>query len=278
MAEFTYGFLGAGRMATALARGFVSSGQVPTGRILGSDPHPQALEEFARTSGGRPVPDNKTLLESAQVIILAVKPQQVSEVLTPLAGTWTKNHLVVSIAAGITLETLETLVGGVPRVVRVMPNTPCLVGRGASAFCLGSAATAEDALLVERLLSAVGLAEQVPEKLMDAVTGLSGSGPAFVYLMIEALADGGVRMGLPRATAQRLAAQTVEGAAALVLSSGEHPGVLKDQVASPGGTTIAGLQTLEDRAVRGALIAAVQQATERSTQLKAAFHVDVPRR
>ncbi len=156
---------------------------------------------------------------------------------------------------------------GSGRVIRVMPNTPALVGQGASAYAMGSGASEADAKLAETLLNSVGLARKVDEKLLDAVTGLSGSGPAFVYLMIEALSDGGVRMGLPRDLATTLAAQTLLGAAQMVVTTGDHPGVLKDRVTSPGGTTIAGLQVLEDRGVRGALIGAVEAATRRSMEL-----------
>jgi pyrroline-5-carboxylate reductase len=166
----------------------------------------------------------------------------------------------------VTLARLEAGLGS-SRVIRVMPNTPCLVGSSAAAYSLGSAATKSDGELVEQFLHSVGIAVRVDEKLLDAVTGLSGSGPAFVYLMIEALSDGGVRAGLPRDIATQLAAQTVRGAAEMVLQTGQHPGVLKDQVASPGGTTIAGLQALEERGVRGALMAAVEAAARRSREL-----------
>ena len=158
-------------------------------------------------------------------------------------------------------------VGQAVRLVRVMPNTPCLVGQGACGFCLGEKATDDDGRLVEQLLQSVGLAYQVEEKLLDAVTGLSGSGPAFVYTIIEALSDGGVRMGLPRQVATALAAQTVRGAAEMVLATGEHTGALKDRVTSPGGTTIAGIQALESGGLRAALMAAVEAATRRSTEL-----------
>jgi pyrroline-5-carboxylate reductase len=176
-------------------------------------------------------------------------------------------HLIVSIAAGISLRQLADSLGSERRLVRVMPNMPCLVGASASGYAPGESATPEDVNLVDRLLNAVGRAFRLPEHLLDAVTGLSGSGPAFVYVMIEALSDGGVRMGLPREVATALAAQTVFGAAKMVLETGAHPAVLKDMVASPGGTTIAGLHALEQRGLRLALMDAVEAATRRSIEL-----------
>jgi pyrroline-5-carboxylate reductase len=212
------------------------------------------------------------VVRGSDCVWLAVKPSQMGNVLAELAGELTAKHLVVSVAAGVTLTTIATALGNGPlgngpRLVRVMPNTPCLVGQGASAFSLGPGADEADGRTIGRLLESVGRAMRVEEKLLDAVTGLSGSGPAFVYLMIEALSDGGVRMGLPREVAQTLAAQTVRGAAEMVLSSGRHPAVLKDEVTSAGGTTIAGLQVLEAAAVRGAMMAAVEAATRRSIEL-----------
>jgi len=184
-----------------------------------------------------------------------------------LQGKIAGEKLLVSVAAGIRLATLADRFGKGLRLVRVMPNTPCLIGQGACAYCLGEHATAEDGQLVKQLLQSVGIAYEVEEKLLDAVTGLSGSGPAFVYIMIEALSDGGVRMGLPRNVATALAAQTVRGAAEMVTVTGEHPGVLKDRVASPGGTTMAGLQALESGGLRAALMAAVEAATRRAGEL-----------
>jgi len=175
--------------------------------------------------------------------------------------------LLVSIAAGVPLETFRQSLGSGRRLVRVMPNTPALVGSGASAFALGGTATEDDAKLVEEMLSTVGIAVQVPENLLDAVTGLSGSGPAYGYQIIEALSDGGVRAGLQRASATKLAAQTLLGAARMVLETGEHPGALKDAVTSPGGTTIAGLYALETGGLRGILMDAVATAAERSRKL-----------
>lgn len=262
-----FGFIGAGRMATALAKGLVSAGIAPANSIVAADPLAAAGESFAKVTGGRIVSSNLDVAAAVEVLFLCVKPQQMIDVLAGLRGHVSDKHLVISVAAGISLGALHGGLGHGPRLVRVMPNTPCLVGQGASGFCLGAGATNDDAALVERLLSSVGRAQRVDEKLLDAVTGLSGSGPAFAFVMIEALADAGVRVGLPRNVAQTLAAQTLLGAAQMVLNTGEHPAALKDQVASPGGTTIAGLAALESRGLRGALIAAVEAATARAQEL-----------
>ncbi len=261
------GFIGAGQMATALAQGLVRAGLASAGQLVASDPLLEARARFEQATGARVTADNVEVVASSDVLFLAVKPQQMSGVLRQLRGHISPHTLVVSIAAGIRLAVLAEALGAGVRLVRVMPNTPCLVARGACAYCLGQHATPDDGRLVQQMLEAVGIAFQVEEKLLDAVTGLSGSGPAFVYVMIEALSDGGVRMGLPRSMATALAAQTVRGAAEMVLLGGEHPAVLKDRVASPGGTTIAGLQALEAGAVRAALMAAVEAATRRSVEL-----------
>jgi pyrroline-5-carboxylate reductase len=267
MANETVGFVGAGQMARALARGIVDAGLVAAEQLAAFDTSQDAVGTFVSiVPGCRLVSSNRQLAQQCQVIILAVKPQQVPLVLAELKPALTARHLLISVAAGVTLDRL-TVESGTQRVIRVMPNMPCLVGQGASAYSLGSAATADDAAWVDSMLRAVGGTCQLDESLLDAVTGLSGSGPAFVYVMIEALSDGGVRMGLPRDVATRLAAQTVAGAAEMVLASGEHPGILKDRVASPGGTTIAGLQALEDHGVRSGLMAAVVAATRRSQEL-----------
>ena len=267
MIQQRIGFIGAGQMATALGQGFVKAGLVDGQKILASDPLPEARQRFTAATGATAMADNGCIAAEAEVIFLATKPQHTAKVLAELRGKIDGRQLVVSIAAGVPIAALSRGLGGGVRFIRVMPNTPCLVGLGACCYCLGEKATPDDAQLVQQLLSAVGIAFPVEEKLLDAVTGLSGSGPAFVYLMIEALSDGGVRMGLPRAVATALAAQTVRGSAEMVLSTREHPAVLKDRVASPGGTTIAGLQALEDGAVRSALIAAVEAATLRSIEL-----------
>jgi pyrroline-5-carboxylate reductase len=273
MSRHRYGFIGAGRMATALARGFVASGLAVADEIVASDVSSVATEEFRRVTGSRVAESNPKVAAESDVVFLAVKPQQMAQVLGDLHGTLTSRHLVASIAAGVPLVALTAGLGAGPRLVRIMPNTPCLVGRGASAYCLGPGATKVDGELVGRLLAAVGQAHEVDERLMDAVTGLSGSGPAFVYVIIEALSDGGVQMGLPRDVASALAAETVRGAAELVLSTGQHPSVLKDAVASPGGTTIAGLAALEAGGVRAALMSAVVAATRRAAELGAAIAI-----
>jgi pyrroline-5-carboxylate reductase len=261
------GFLGAGKMATALARGFIRAGLVGTEDVMASDPSEAARSAFGQEVGSATLAANAPILEFAEVVILAVKPDQVPKVLVEVQDLFEPSHLLISIAAGAPLAKLEAWFKEGTRVIRGMPNTPALVGTSATAFALGKAASAQDAELAYKLFSAVGLAFQVKESLLDAVTGLSGSGPAYVYLVIEALSDGGVATGLPRDIATRLAAQTVFGAARMVLETGLHPGVLKDMVASPGGTTIEGLHALESGGVRGHLINAVRAAAEKSRKL-----------
>lgn len=275
MRNVNLGLIGAGQMARALAAGFARSGLLAPAQIVASDPVAAARESFASQIPGVRIADsNAAVAAAADVLLLAVKPQQMPGVLADLRDHLTARHLIVSIAAGVRIAQIsEGLASAArsapPRIVRVMPNTPCLVGESASAYCGGGGATTADLQLVGELLGSVGKACQVDEKQLDAVTGLSGSGPAFVYVLIEALSDGGVRMGLPRELASSLAAQTVLGAAKMVLATGEHPAVLKDRVASPGGTTIAGLQALEAAGFRSALIAAVEAATRRSIELGA---------
>jgi pyrroline-5-carboxylate reductase len=268
-AALTVGFIGAGQMATALAKGFIAAQSVPAGSIVACDVFPEAGQRFVEQTGARIVGSIREVAAGANIVFLAVKPQHMNQALVELHDVIRLHHLVISIAAGISLKTMAAGLGDYARLIRVMPNTPSLVGCGASAFSRGSQATNDDAVLVQRLLSNVGLAVEVPEKLLDAVTGLSGSGPAYVYQIIEALSDGGVRMGLPRETATKLAAQTVLGAAQMVLTTGQHPGALKDAVTSPGGTTIAGLHALERGGLRGVLMDAVEAATERARELDA---------
>jgi pyrroline-5-carboxylate reductase len=262
------GFIGAGRMATALGKGCVEAGLVPAGGVLASDPVDAARQKFAAELPGiKLADDNAAVLAGASTIVLAVKPQMMNDVLAGIKAHVTADHLLVSIAAGVTLKRLAAALPPGTRLVRVMPNTPCLIAMGASCFSRGPAATDADAALVEQLLTSVGRAYEVEEPLLDAVTGLSGSGPAFVYTAIEALAAGGAAMGLPPELALELAAQTAAGAAAMVLQTGLSPAQLRDQVTSPGGTTVAGLEALRERDGAGAFRAAVGAATRRSIEL-----------
>jgi pyrroline-5-carboxylate reductase len=265
--QLSMGFLGAGKMATALAKGFVKAGIVSADRIIAGDVSEAACAAFAKEVGAKTAASNPDVVKSAEILILAVKPDQVSGVLAEIRQSFTEKHLLISIAAGVTLAKLEAGLGAGTRLVRVMPNTPALVGASATAFAPGKSALPADADLAQRLFSAVGVAFQVKESLLDAVTGLSGSGPAYVYQFIEALSDGGVASGLPRDIATKLAAQTVLGAAKMVLETGQHPGALKDMVASPGGTTIEGLHELEKGKLRGTVMSAVRAAAEKSRKL-----------
>ena len=264
--RYTLGFLGAGRMATAMALGLVRAGLARPDELIASDPEAASRNAFAQATGATAVADNRQTA-GATTLVVAVKPPLVGEVLGAIRDLVTSEHLVVSIAAGVTLAQLETALPSGTRVVRVMPNTAAVVGASATAYAPGAACVAGDAERVERLFSSVGLALRVSERLLDGVTGLSGSGPAYGYVMIEALSDGGVAAGLPRDVATRLAAQTLLGAARMVLETGLHPGALKDQVASPGGTTIEGLHELERAGVRAGLMSAVRAAAARSQAL-----------
>ncbi len=266
-AKLTIGFLGAGKMATALAKGFIRAGLVSARDVLAGDPSPHAGSSFAKETGGATTTSNIEVVDFARVVFLAVKPDQVNSVLAQIRGHFTEKHLLLSIAAGVPLAKLEAGLNSGARVIRVMPNTPALVGASASAFALGQSAQPQDGELAQRMLCSVGAAFQLRESLLDAVTGLSGSGPAYVYLVIEALSDGGVAAGLPRDVATKLAAQTVLGSAKMVLETGSHPGALKDMVTSPGGTTIEGLHELEKGKLRGTLMSAVRAAAEKARKL-----------
>lgn len=267
MSKTQVGFIGTGQMARALARGFVASQCLPADAIWGADCLESSRAAFAREIPGSHVgPANREVIRACSCVFLAVKPQSMSEVLAELRGECNQ-ILLVSIAAGVSTRQIVDASGS-SRVIRVMPNMACLVGQGASGFCRGPGATDDDSILVARLLQTVGKCWELPESQLHAVTGLSGSGPAFVFQFIEALSDGGVLAGLPRSVATALAAQTVYGAAQSVLQTGEHPAELKDRVASPAGTTIAGLRELEQGALRGTVINAVQAATTRSRQLE----------
>jgi pyrroline-5-carboxylate reductase len=261
------GFIGAGRMATAMVQGLIRSRITTPERIVASDVVEEAREALADMTKVKVYPENKRVAEHSDILFLAVKPQVMAEVLLELKPLLSAKQLVVSVAAGVTLTQLAALLGNKVRLVRVMPNTPILVGAGATGFCLGPKATFEDADLVQQMLGTLGKAIEVPERLMDAVTGLSASGPAYVSVIIEALADGGVRAGLTREIASQLAMQTVYGTAKMLLETGLHPAMLKDMVASPGGTTIAGLHALERGGLRCALMDAISAAAQRAGEL-----------
>lgn len=259
------GFIGAGAMGSTLLKGLLAGGFQPE-KLYVADADKRRLEEFAVNYGVR-VEDNAGVARQTEAVFLAVKPQDMGEALDGIREYITPRHLLVSVAAGISTAFIEERIGIQCPVVRVMPNTPCLVREGAMVVSGGNYATQDDVDMVMRWLSPLGQVHAAPEKLMDAVTGLSGSGPAYVYLFIEALADGGVLAGLPRPLAAKLAAQTVLGAARMVMESGQHPALLREQVTSPGGTTAAGLLELEDGKLRSALIKAVKAAAERSKEL-----------
>ncbi|KAB1222242.1 Pyrroline-5-carboxylate reductase [Morella rubra] len=252
-------------MAESIARGVVQSGVLPPSRISTSHSNPvrrKAFESFGVTV----LPSNDAVVEDSDVVIFSVKPQVVKGVVLQLKPLLSRKKLLVSVAAGIKLKDLEEWAGQ-SRFVRVMPNTPSAVGEAATVLSLGGSATEEDADLIAKLFGSVGKIWRVDEKLLDAVTGLSASGPAYVYLAIEALADGGVAAGLPRELAMGLASQTVLGAASMASKTGKHPGQLKDEVTSPGGTTIAGIHELEKGGFRGTLMNAVVAAAKRSREL-----------
>lgn len=269
--EQKIGFIGGGNMAGALLRGLIQAGLSRPELLRVSDPSAEQRRRLEEELGVETSDDNRSVASASDVVVLSVKPQVLEGVLTELsAGATTPDatgKLWVSVVAGVTTRRIEDALGGAPRVVRSMPNTPALVGAGATALARGAHATKEDLRLAGELFGSVGQTTVLDEGHLDAITGLSGSGPAYVMLVIEALSDGGVRAGLPRAVATAFAAQTVYGAAKLLLESQQHPAQLKDAVTSPGGTTIAGLEELERLGVRGALMAAVGAATRRSREL-----------
>ncbi|MCF6154778.1 MAG: pyrroline-5-carboxylate reductase [Candidatus Brocadia sp.] len=267
MVKEKIGFIGGGKMGEALSKGIINAKLNTPDNIMVSDVIAERCKLLNKEIGIKTTQNNKDVVSFADVIILAIKPQMMNEVLSNLKNDITPRHLVVSIAAGIPIRFIESRLQAGIRIIRVMPNTPCLIGASATAFALGKCATDADGQLVFHLFNAVGRVFQLDEKYLDAVTGLSGSGPAYVYMFIEALSDGGVKMGLPRDVATILAAQTVLGAAKMVLETGQHPAQLKDAVTSPGGTTIEGISKLEDSGLRSAMINAVEAATLKSKKL-----------
>jgi len=264
------GFIGAGAMAEALIKGLIKAGASPT-QLLASDVLPSRLALLHSQYGIKVANSNVEVLCQSDIVILAVKPQNISSVLQEIAGCAMNGGqmpLLVSIAAGITLAYIEQLLPLPYPLVRAMPNTPSIVGAGATAISAGKHAKPEHLRQARSVFEAVGIVVSIPETQIDAVTGLSGSGPAYGYLIIEALIDAGVKVGLPRGIAKELAVQTLFGAAKMVAETEQHPAVLKDQVTSPGGTTIAGVHILEQGGIRGLIMDAVIGATERARQLK----------
>jgi pyrroline-5-carboxylate reductase len=277
------GFIGGGKMAAALIKGVLKSGICTPAEIAVSDVHAPTAEKLRGETGVMIAASTAEVVGASEVIVLAVKPGDAlaaiqgatsQQMESSMRWAWQggggkETKLLISIVAGLSIASLEKAAGDKLRIIRVMPNTPALVLAGASGFATGTQATDADAEIAQKIFGGVGLAVRVKESLLDAVTGLSGSGPAYVYMIIEALADGGVLMGLPRDLALQLAAKTVAGAAEMVMQTGMHPAALRDQVASPGGTTIAGIEALEAGGLRAALIAAVRAASQRSVALGA---------
>jgi pyrroline-5-carboxylate reductase len=267
VSDLRFGIIGGGMMAHSIVRGLLAARLLEPKLIAVSDPSSERRSLLEKSCGVVTSKDNLEIVRQSNVVLLAVKPQSMPGLLAQIEPVANSDILFLSIAAGITTEVLHAGLGRKGRIVRIMPNTAAQVQASATAICQGPDSTDDDLSTARFLFDALGTTVVVDEAHMDAVTGLSGSGPAYVYLVIEALADAGVRNGLTRATAVQLAAQTCAGASKMVLETGEHPGVLKDQVTSPGGTTINGLYRLEKRGVRAAIIDAVTAAVERSKEL-----------
>lgn len=261
------GFIGAGRIGEALIRGVLAANLTQNDQIFAGDVDIDRLQMLHSELGINTSPDNTDTVDNAEIIVLAVKPQIIGPVLQSIRPQITDRHLIISVAAGVQVRAIEENLPDGMRLIRVMPNIACTVRQAISAICAGSHATESDEEIARMIFGSVGRVVTVPESMMDAVTGLSGSGPAFIFPIIEALADGGVHEGLPRDVALELAAQTVLGAAAMILETKDHPGVLKDMVTSPAGTTIHGVHVLEERGVRAAMMDAVIAATRRSREL-----------
>ncbi len=261
------GFVGAGNMGEALIKGLLAANLVPAEAIHATDVRLERLKELNRQYGIQISSDNAELIRRADIVILAVKPQIMDAVLTEIAPAVTRRKLLISIAAGVSTAKIRAVLHKDARLIRVMPNTPALVLAGVTAIAKAEGLEADDLETAGEIFSAVGRVVVLGEELMDAVTGLSGSGPAYIAVVIESLADGGVRMGLDRITAMTLATQTVLGAATLLRETGLHPGAVKDMVCSPGGTSIAGIAALEEGGIRTTFIKAVERATQRSREL-----------
>ncbi len=266
-ARYRLGVIGVGMMGGALVRGALQARVLKSFEVIAFDADAERLQQVCDETGIAAASDNVEVVQSSKAILVAVKPQIAAEVLAPLRKLWTRTHLLISIMAGVSIDRIQQMTNAELAVARVMPNILCTVGAAASAVAFSSQVTQRQRQLVMRLLEAVGIVEEVEERLMDAVTGLSGSGPGFGAVVAEALADGGVAAGLPRDQAMRLAAQVLLGVGKYLLETGEHPGRLKDRVCSPAGTTITGIQALESRGLRAALIQAVVEAAKRSKEL-----------
>ena len=266
LANRRIGFIGAGNMAEALIAGLLHANRLPSSQLLASDIDGRRLAWLHRTYNIEVDGHNRGVADRADILVLAVEPQVLDEVLADIGKAVRDRTLVISVAAGYPIARIARL-SAATRIVRSMPNTPSLIREGITALAYDESLSENDAAAARALFESIGQVVIVDERVLDAVTGLSGSGPAYIYVMIEALADGGVKMGLPRATAQLLAAQTVSGAARLLIESRDHPGTLKDRVASPGGATVAGLHELERGCLRAMLISAVEAAARRSREL-----------
>ncbi|XP_018570694.1 pyrroline-5-carboxylate reductase isoform X1 [Anoplophora glabripennis] len=263
------GFIGGGKMAQAMAKGFISAGLTKGDKLIAScHPSDMVSANAFKEIGAEAVFENVPIVQNSDIVIISVKPSVVSVALSEIkSSNLEADKLFLSIVMGVSTKALEQLLPSSSRVIRIMPNTPALVRNAASVFVTGRKATEADVRITKRLLESVGTCEQVPEGLLDPITALSGSGPAYIYVLIEALADGGVKMGLPRDLAYRLASQTVLGAAQMVRDTKAHPGVLKDDVTSPAGSTAAGLHFLEQQGFRAAVIGAIESATQRCREV-----------
>ncbi len=259
--------IGAGHIGQAVIGGLLKAKLLPAKNITASRRDKSRLQELKKRFGIQTTSDNRKAVKGADILIIAVKPQGASALLEEIAATVHEGQLIITVMAGVTTERINALLGKSNPIVRAMPNTPALVDAGATPLAKGVHATDADLSIAETIFKALGIVEVIPESLMDAVTGLSGSGPVYIYMVIEALIDGGVKMGIPRATARRLAAQTVFGAAKLVIETGKHPAILKDEVTTPGGTAIAAIQMLESKGLRNVLMEAVATAARRSEEL-----------
>jgi len=260
-------FIGCGNMGSALVSGTLKSGLISKDKVLATDVRPERLKYIREREGIPTTESNREAVEKSDVIVLAVKPQVIGQVLSEIREVVTGNKIIISIAAGITTGFIEKALGREVAVVRVMPNTPCLLGAGASGISPGKYAGEEEEAIAEEMMRGVGIVVKVPEEMLDAVTALSGSGPGYIFYIVELLVEAGMELGLSEDDARKLVGQMILGAARMVMETGESPQVLKDRVASPGGTTEAALRYLEEKGFQKILIAAVKEAAKRSKEL-----------